>query len=108
MRFEKRELKPYAEPVSVEELKNGQKLTWRLKFVALLDLFQARKVRFTADQLCAGKSAQQVGLATRVKRRARSRSKTAIPSGSCAHRCHRSPSRDCRERSPKGRPTGLV
>jgi len=27
MRFEKRELKPYAEPVSVEELKNGQKLT---------------------------------------------------------------------------------
>jgi hypothetical protein len=26
MRFEKRELKPYAEPVSVEKLKNGQKL----------------------------------------------------------------------------------
>ena len=63
MRFEKRELKPYAEPVSVEKLNNGQKLAWRLKFVALLDLFQARKVRFTADQLCAGKSAQQVGLA---------------------------------------------
>jgi hypothetical protein len=26
MRFEKRELKPYAEPVSGEKLKNGQKL----------------------------------------------------------------------------------